>query len=239
MAKIAPINISLTGDTKGLDAATARARAQLRTVEEAAKKSQARLKSFGEQSMRTQGVLGQFGVGGRGLGMLGGASMLGAMGGMGLALGGAGLALAAGSTVLSAQTQVPAMRKRALQALEAEQTDQRRRIDESGLSRTLARAIAGNAPGVTAASQLGLMESFTAGLATQRDTPTGFFMNEGLGAMITSIGALAAGSSFSQAGKLGQAQLSTGDALADTQRSISLINQIPFGADIMRYMMSR
>ena len=57
--------------------------------------------------------------------------------------------------------------------------------------------------------------------------------------MITSIGALAAGASFSEAGKLGQAQLSTGDALADTQRSISLINQIPFGADIMRYMMSR
>jgi hypothetical protein len=239
MAKIAPINISLTGDTKGLDAATARARAQLRTVEEAAKKSQARLKAFGEQSMRTQGVLGQFGVGGRGLGMLGGASMLGAMGGMGLGLGAAGLALAAGSTVLSAQTQVPAMRKRAAQALEAEQTDQRRRIEESGLSSALARAIAGNAPRVTAASQLGLVESFTAGLATQRDTFQGFAINEGLGAMLTGVGAIVGGSSLSEANKLFQAQISTGDALADTQRSISLINSIPFGSDILRYMMSR
>jgi hypothetical protein len=86
---------------------------------------------------------------------------------------------------------------------------------------------------------MGLVESFTAGLATQRDTPTGFFMNEGLGAMITSVGALAAGSSFSEAGKLGQSQLSTGNALADTQRSISLINSIPFGSDILRYMMSK
>jgi hypothetical protein len=131
------------------------------------------------------------------------------------------------------------MRKRAAQALEAEQTDQRRRIEESGLSSALARAIAGNAPRVTAASQLGLVESFTAGLATQRDTFQGFAINEGLGAMLTGVGAIVGGSSLSEANKLFQAQISTGDALADTQRSISLINSIPFGSDILRYMMSR
>jgi hypothetical protein len=238
MAKIAPINISLTGDTKGLDAATARARAQLRTVEEAAKKSQARLKEFGQQTLRSQEIMGKF-VGGRALGMVGGLATLGSMGGMGLGLGAAGLAIGAGSAVLSAQTQVPAMRKRALQALEAEQTDQRRRIEESGLSSALARAIAGNAPRVTAASQMGLVESFTAGLATQRDTFQGFAINEGLGAMLTGVGAIVGGSSLSEANKLFQAQISTGDALADTQRSISLINSIPFGSDILRYMMSK
>jgi hypothetical protein len=83
------------------------------------------------------------------------------------------------------------------------------------------------------------VESFTAGLATQRDTFQGFAINEGLGAMLTGVGAIVGGSSLSEANKLFQAQISTGDALADTQRSISLINSIPFGSDILRYMMSR
>ena len=145
MAKISRINIAITGDSKGLQAATDSARRELNRLNAAAEATSKKLKGFGESAMRVQGVAGQFGVRGTGLGMVGGLAQLGAMGGMGIGLGAFGLAAGAASLGVSAVQGLPDVRKRAIAALEETSMDQRRRIEEFGFSRQVAQAIAANA----------------------------------------------------------------------------------------------
>jgi len=237
LAKISRVNIAITGDSKGLQAATDSARRELNRLNAAAETTNKKLKNFGESAMRTQGALGQFGVGGKGLGMLGGLAQVGAMGGLGLGLGAAGLALGAATMGIGAVQALPDVRKRAGAALEETQMDQRRRIEEFGFSRMVAEQIAARAPVATPAGAMGIGEAFSQGLATQGGSLAEVMMNEVPKAVATELGALLGGASLAEAGALGRSQMMSGDAMQDANRAIGLMNQMPsWTMDILRWM---
>jgi hypothetical protein len=218
VAKVSRINIAITGDSKGLQAATDSARRELNRLNAAAETTSKKLKGFSESAMRVQGVAGQFGVRGTGLGMIGGASMLASMGGMGLGLGAAGLGIGAASLGVSAVQALPDVRRRAQQALEESRMDQRRRIEESGFSRQLAQAIAAQGAATTPAQQMGLFDSFSAGMATGPQGGVEFLLNEMPKFAATQIGALVSGNTLQQANAIAGAQISSGDSARDLAR---------------------
>lgn len=237
MAKISRVNIAITGDSKGLQAATDSARRELNRLNAAADSTNKKLKSFGESAMRTQGALGQFGVGGKGLGMLGGLAQVGAMGGLGLGLGAAGLALGAATIGVGAVQSLPDVRKRAASALEETQMDQRRRIEEFGFSRMVAEQITARAPITSPAASMGIGEAFSQGLATQGGSFMEAMINEFPKAMATQLGALLGGASLAESKKLGEAQMSTGDAMQDVNKYMGMVNTMPsWTMDILRWM---
>lgn len=237
MAKVSRINIAITGDSKGLQAATDSARRELNRLNAAAESTSRKLKGFGESAMRAQGVAGQFGVKGTGLGMLGGASTLASMGGMGLGLGVAGLAMSGLSLGVSAVQSLPDVRKRAMQALEESRTDQRRRIEEMGFSRMIAEQIAARAPATSPAAGMGVMEAFSQGLATQGGSAAEVMINEVPKALATQLGAILGGASLEESAKLGQQQMSTGDSLQDLNKSMGFISQMPsWTFDVLRWI---
>jgi hypothetical protein len=237
LAKISRVNIAITGDSKGLQAATDSARRELNRLNAAAETTNKKLKSFGESAMRTQGALGQFGVGGKGLGMLGGLAQVGAMGGLGLGLGAAGLALGAATMGIGAVGALPDVRRRATSALEETQMDQRRRIEDLGFSRMIAEQIAARAPLSTPGGAMGIGEAFSQGLATQGGSLAEVMINEVPKAIATELGALLGGASLAQAGALGRSQMMSGDAMQDANRAIGLMNQMPsWTMDILRWM---
>lgn len=237
MAKISRINIAITGDSKGLQAATDSARRELNRLNAAAEQTSKRLKGFGESAMRVQGVAGQFGLRGTGLGAIGGIAQLGAMGGMGLGLGAAGLAIGAGALGVSAVQGLPDVRRRAISALEETRTDQRRRIEEMGFSRQISEAIAARAPTTGVGANIGLMESFQQGLASQGGSLSEFMINEMPKAIATELGALIGGASLDEAGRLGRSQFLSGDTSADLNKSMSLMNQLPgWTMDVLRWI---
>jgi hypothetical protein len=237
LAKISRVNIAITGDSKGLQAATDSARRELNRLNAAAESTNKKLKSFGESAMRTQGALGQFGVGGKGLGMLGGLAQVGAMGGLGLGLGAAGLALGAATMGIGAVGALPDVRRRATSALEETQMDQRRRIEDLGFSRMIAEQIAARAPLSTPGGAMGIGQAFSQGLATQGGSLAEVMINEVPKAIATELGALLGGASLAQAGALGRSQMMSGDARQDANRAIGLMNQMPsWTMDILRWM---
>jgi hypothetical protein len=237
LAKISRVNIAITGDSKGLQAATDSARRELNRLNAAAESTNKKLKSFGESAMRTQGALGQFGVGGKGLGMLGGLAQVGAMGGLGLGLGAAGLALGAATMGIGAVGALPDVRRRATSALEETQMDQRRRIEDLGFSRMIAEQIAARAPLSTPGGAMGIGEAFSQGLATQGGSLAEVMINEVPKAIATELGALLGGASLAEAGAIGRSQMMTGNAMQDANRAIGLMNQMPsWTMDILRWM---
>jgi len=237
VAKISRINIAITGDSKGLQAATDAARRDLNRLNAAAEQTSKKLKGFGESAMRTQGALGQFGVGGKGLGMLGGLAQVGAMGGMGLGLGVAGLALGAGAAGIGAVQMLPDVRKRAAAAMQETSMDQRRRIEELGFSRMIAEQITARAPTQGVGANIGIGEAFAQGLATQGGSLAEVAINELPKAIATEIGALLGGATLGQAGALGRSQMMSGDQMADANKAVGLMNQIPsWMMDITRWI---
>jgi hypothetical protein len=237
LAKISRVNIAITGDSKGLQAATDSARRELNRLNAAAESTNKKLKSFGESAMRTQGALGQFGVGGKGLGMLGGLAQVGAMGGLGLGLGAAGLALGAATMGIGAVGALPDVRRRATSALEDTRMDQRRRIEELGFSRMIAEQIAARAPVSTPGGAMGIGQAFSQGLATQGGSLAEVMINEVPKAIATELGALLGGASLAEAGAIGRSQMMTGNAMQDANRAIGLMNQMPsWTMDILRWM---
>jgi hypothetical protein len=237
LAKISRVNIAITGDSKGLQAATDSARRELNRLNAAAESTNKKLKSFGESAMRTQGALGQFGVGGKGLGMLGGLAQVGAMGGLGLGLGAAGLALGAATMGIGAVGALPDVRRRATSALEETRMDQRRRIEDLGFSRMIAEQIAARAPLSTPGGAMGIGQAFSQGLATQGGSLAEVMINEVPKAVATELGALLGGASLAEAGALGRSQMMSGDAMQDANRAIGLMNQMPsWTMDILRWM---
>jgi hypothetical protein len=220
-----------------LQAATDSARRELNRLNAAAESTNKKLKSFGESAMRTQGALGQFGVGGKGLGMLGGLAQVGAMGGLGLGLGAAGLALGAATMGIGAVGALPDVRRRATSALEETQMDQRRRIEDLGFSRMIAEQIAARAPLSTPGGAMGIGEAFSQGLATQGGSLAEVMINEVPKAIATELGALLGGASLAEAGAIGRSQMMTGNAMQDANRAIGLMNQMPsWTMDILRWM---
>ena len=237
MAKISRINIAITGDSKGLQAATDAARRDLNRLNAAAEQTSRKLKGFGESAMRTQGALGQFGVGGKGLGMLGGLAQVGAMGGMGLGLGVAGLALGAGAAGIGAVQMLPDVRKRAAAAIQETSSDQRRRIEEMGFSRMIAEQITARAPTQGVGAGIGIGEAFAQGLATQGGSLAEVAINEWPKAIATELGALLGGASLKDAQNLGMEQMMSGNSLADANKAVGLMNQFPtWMLDIARWV---
>ena len=237
MAKISRINIAITGDSKGLQAATDAARRELNRLNAAAEATSKKLRSFGTQATRVSGIAGQFGFAGTGLAQIGGLAQLGAMGGMGVGLGAFGLAAGAASLGVSAVQGLPDVRRRAISALEETRMDQRRRIEDMGISRQLAEAIAARAPTTGVGASVGLMESFQQGLASQGGSLSEFMINEMPKAIATELGALIGGASVDEAGRLGRSQLASGDSLADVNKAMGIANQFPGWAyDVLRWI---
>jgi hypothetical protein len=237
LAKINRINIAITGDSKGLQAATDAARRELNRLNAASESTNKRLRSLAASSTKVGTSLSKFGVAGAGLGMIGGAATLASMGGLGLGLGAAGLAFGAASMGVSAVQALPDVRKRAGAALEETRMDQRRRIEELGFSRMIAEQIAARAPLSTPGGAMGIGEAFSQGLATQGGSLAEVMINEVPKAVATELGALLGGASLAEAGALGRSQMMSGDAMQDANRAIGLMNQMPsWTMDILRWM---
>lgn len=237
MAKVSRINIAITGDSKGLQAATDSARRELNRLNAAAEATSKKLKGFGESAMRVQGVAGQFGVKGTGLGAIGGVGMLASMGGLGLGLGAAGLGIAGISAGIGAVQALPDVRKRAMQALQETQMDQRRRIEEMGFSQLIAKQIAERAPAGSVAANIGIGEAFSQGLATQGGSLAEVMINEMPKAIATQFGALLGGASLDESMKIGMSQLAPDDTFSQANRMLGIANQLPsWTQEVLRWM---
>ena len=241
MAKISRINIAITGDSKGLQAATDAARRELNRLNAAAEATSKKLRSFGTQATRVSGIAGQFGFAGTGLAQIGGLAQLGAMGGMGVGLGVAGLAGGAAFLGASAVQGLPDIRSRAISALEETRMDQRRRIEESGFSRMLAEQIAKQGAVTTPAQKMGLFESLQAGMAAGPQGGVEFLLNELPKFGATQLGALLSGQPLDQANRLAAAQISSGDPQRDLARirdAQEIVSYIPI-ANMLQYFLSK
>jgi hypothetical protein len=237
LAKINRINIAITGDSKGLQAATDAARRELNRLNAATETTNRQLRGFAANTTKAGTALSKFGIASGGLGALSGAATLLSMGGGGLGLGVAGLALGAATVGVGAVQSLPDVRKRAGAALEETRIDQRRRIEEFGFSRMVAEQITARAPVATPAGAMGIGEAFSQGLATQGGSLAEVIINELPKSLATELGALLGGASLQEAGALGKSQMMSGDAMQDVNKSIGLMNQMPsWTMDILRWM---
>lgn len=201
MAKLNRVNIAITGDSKGLVAATDSATKELRRLQAQAERTQNRLKNMRGQTQQVAESLSKFGLQSRGLGMASGALGLAAMGPGGVALGAAGAASAgltmAMSALASAVQQVPAERRAAVEALKKVDQDQRRSLSQFGFTRELAQSIAARGAGpISAAEGLGFQGGLARGIAgtnTSQSRVMQFIANELPGAVGVQLGTLAAG----------------------------------------------
>lgn len=235
MAKISRVNIAITGDSKGLQTATDSARRELNRLNAAADSSNKKLKSFGESAMRTQGALGQFGVGGKGLGMLGGLAQVGAMGGAGLGLAAGGLAFGAGALGVAAIQGLPEIRKQAVDALRETQQDQRRNIQEFGFTQKVAEMLAANQAPRTAADQRSVFEAFQIGLGTGGTSTAEYAINQAPKQVVAFLGSLLAGNDVTTAMDVGTEMVKTGNVAEDADRA-AMFGEM---SGILRYLQSR
>lgn len=171
MAKVNRVNIAITGDSKGLAAATDSATRELRRLQAQSERTQKRIAGMRGGVNQAAESLAKLGVQSRVLGGAGGILGLAGMaamgpGGLALAAGGVGIAAlgALGGAAASSIAGIPEQRRRAQQALEATRMDQRRRIEEFGLTQRLAEGLAMGSPTTGVASGLGLLGGFGAGL---------------------------------------------------------------------------
>ena len=201
MAKINRVNIAITGDSKGLAAATDSATRELRRLQMQADRTRDRLRAMRSTTQQTAESLGKLGLRSGGLGMASGALGLASMGPAGLALGAAGAATAgitmAISALANAVQRVPAERRAAIDALKAVDRDQRRSLSEFGFTPELAAAAArrGGKP-VSAAEGLGFQGGLARGVAatgTSQSRVLQSLVNEVPGALGVQLGTLVSG----------------------------------------------
>lgn len=235
MAKINRINIAITGDSKGLQAATDAARRELNRLNAAAEQTSKRLRSFGSQSTKVGGALNTLGIGGRGLSALGGLAQVGAMGGMGLGLAGAGLAFGGAALGVSAIQGLPDIRKRAVEALKETQSDQRKKIEEFGFTQKLAEMLAAQKQPATVADQTSLMQSFQMGLGTGGTSTAEYAINQAPKQILATIGALLSGNDVNTALNVGTEMVKTGNVAEDADRA-AMMTEI---SGILRYLSSK
>ena len=228
MAKVSKVNIAITGDSKGLTAATAKATRDLKALETSANATRNRLGAMRQTTNQTAEALAKLGVSNRGLGAAGGLLGLAGMGTAGFALGGLGIAAAAAGALVAGVQGVPAQRKGALQALEESRMDARRRIEDLGFTKQLAEAIAAGRKDVSVAEMSGVMESFSKGLATGGGTSLAeSLINEIPKVMALQIGAMLAGKSMTEQGALIQ-----GYASSNTQSRLVQIGSAYMGYNL-------
>ena len=179
MAKVNRVNIAITGDSKGLAAATDAATRDLRRLQAQSERTQKRIAGMRGGVNQAAESLAKLGVQSRVLGGAGGIlglAGMAAMGPAGLGLAAAALGIGAAGAVAGAGVStiagIPEQRRRAQQALEATRMDQRRRIEEFGLTQRLAEGLAMGSPTTGVAGGLGLLGGVGAGLGAA-NTPGG------------------------------------------------------------------
>lgn len=221
MAKISKINIAITGDAKGFAAATDAAVREMRRLQVQSETTSKRLNQQRSALNKTSEAVAKLGVSSKALSGVSGAMGLLQMGAPGIALGGTAIAGAGVMAVINALQRVPEMQERVRKALEETSLDARKRIQEAGFSPQLAAAVAANAPGaMTPAQRLGVMDSFTAGIASGKaGAVAGDILTTGLGATSTFAGAIVGGAGVTQAAQLAGSQAVTGDQIADGMRA--------------------
>lgn len=227
MAKVSRVNIAITGDSKGLAAATDAATKELRRLQVATERTQKRIGAMRGTTNQAAESLAKFGVQSRALGAAGGALGLLGLGPAGIALGAAGLGIGAAAAGVQAIAGITEQRRQASSALEAIRMDRRRRIEEFGLTTRLAEGLQGTqTTGV--AGQLGLMGGFGAGLgaATRQGAVLETILSQGPGALGVFYGQRIGGATETQAG---QAALET----IFGEGSTGMVNQLQFGMDIL------
>lgn len=232
MAKLNKVNIAITGDSKGLVAATDAATKELRRLQVQADQTRQRLSGMRQMSMQTGEALGKFGLQSRALGMAGGALGIAAMGPGGMALAGAGAATAGISMALgalaSAVKQIPAERKAAVDALKAIDQDQRRSLSQFGFTRELAQAVsARGGQKISAAEGMSFSQAAARGLAGT-NTAQGRLMqslvNEAPGAFGVFAGTLAGGGGTQLATQRATELMTEGRSTAETFQMVNDLN---------------
>lgn len=230
MAKVSKINIAITGDSKGLAAATDAATRELRRLEAQTEKTTKRIAASQKTLTKTAESMSKLGASSKALGAVGG--LLGltqvAVGGGALGLGAiAGAASIGGvAAAVSAGQQIADITQRAAKAIEDVRMDARKRIEEQGFSMQLAQAIAARGgPFKTAGQQLGMWDSFFAGLAATRGGQSLSTVSAAAAAAATGVGVALGGGGTDQAVQLGGSQLMSGDALQNAQTAIA-VNQM-------------
>lgn len=138
MAKISKLNVSITGDSSGLAAATDKATSHLRRLRMEQERTSKRIGAMRSTVNQTAESLSKLGVANRGVGALGGVLGIAGLGGTGLALAGAGAAFAAVTsgitTVGAAVDGMNEERKKAFEALKILRRNPWRTPEEFGFS---------------------------------------------------------------------------------------------------------
>jgi hypothetical protein len=208
MAKLNRVNIAITGDAKGLAAATDAATKELRRLNAAADQTKARLGGIRSTANQTAESLAKLGIKGPGLGAVGAIAGIGTLGAAGAGLAAGGVALAGASAAIfalrDAVQALPGERKAAVEALRQVDRDQRRNLTEFGFTRELATSIAAQgAQRQSAAESLGLRGGLARGFAgsTNRSAALPFILNELPGAAGIAAGTFAAGGGAALAGQ--------------------------------------
>lgn len=236
MAKISKINIAITGDSKGLAAATDAATKELRRLEAQAEKTNRNLGAQRKTINQTADAMSRLGAGSKTLGALSGVLGIGQIIGTGGALGAGavagGAALAGIGATISISQQIAAISSRAQKAIDETAMDARKRIETSGFSKALADAITRNGLPTTAGQNLGIWDSFTAGLASTRaGNVGGNLLSSFLPGAATWAGSMLGGNGFEKSGTLATAQMMSGNQAQDAMLGMhmSLAGNNPMG----------
>jgi len=229
MAKVSKINIAITGDSKGLARATDAATRELRRLEAQSEKTNKRLGAQKQTVNQAAEAMAKLGLQSKAVSGLGGALGLAQVATSGGALGLGAIAAAAvvGGTaaVVSAGQNIADITARAAKAIEDVRLDARKRIEEQGFSMQLAQAIAARGgPFKTAGQQLGIWDSFFAGLATTKGGQALSTISAGTAAGATALGVMVGGGGSEEAVRIGAAQMMSGDYAQDAQMALA-VNQ--------------
>jgi hypothetical protein len=220
MAKISKINIAITGDSKGLAAATDAATKELRRLEAQAEKTNRNLGAQRKTINLTADAMSRLGASSKTLGALSGVLGIGQILGTGGAVGAGAVAVGAslagiGATIAISQ-QIAAITSRAQKAIDETAMDARKRIEASGFSKALADAITRNGLPTTAGQNLGIWDSLVAGLAATRSGNVGGnVLASFVPGAATGVGTMLGGGGFSKAGTLATSQMMSGNAVQD------------------------
>lgn len=209
MAKVSKVNIAITGDARGLAAATDQASMHLRKLERSAEQSRKRLQAMRGTSMQTAEGLAKLGLQSRALGAVGGLLGIGALGPAGFGLAAAGVAATAATQAVGVVGDLPSVRQKAADVLR-QSREQGVSAASLGMSRAIAEAIGTRPVGV--GETLSVREAFAQGLAAGGgNTVAEALINKLPAVVATQLGARLGGATEEQAAALAFSQLEAGD----------------------------
>lgn len=164
MAKVSKVNVSITGDSKGLTKASDKAQADLRRLRVEQEKLKRSMAAGRSTIMQTAESMGKLGIASRSLGALGGGLGLISLGPAGLGLAAIGAVTAGLSTVVQALQTLPDERAKAVAALDQLDLAGARSLAELGFTRRGAEALAA-LPAPTAGMGISSIQALARGMA--------------------------------------------------------------------------